>query len=1166
MASDITKWADHAYVLSKQANTLLAALHSVKKTLDQEAAPSNDILTKGGSPDLVVTFRGTIIKPEAPARPPLQRLLIFLDPQVANLQNKLKKFPDFGDIKEKDLTIFQNQSGEILQDLKQYYDVFGAIAEYIDLATPVLLGVETHTELVMTFFELMANIAKLLLLASTISPLKKAYQTTTGEASSPNWNSIVQFFKIHEKPIATMQNLLAPILPTFNNILQGLTPMVNAKISDVQSLGLWNILEGSGNSNTQICRYSGQSLSEIMLLGFLVNPNAELADAVKNVLGVRNSVNLVRDEGYSLYYEIEQVSKDNVKVPKLKSLKQDLVSASGQIANYHHTLRNYLLVQLRTILAAFKSKIGFKQFPVIIDALSTCKEEVYFYFDNYDLDALGSPLKGKQQKTFDHTIAELIWLHKSVWTAIIQGKRELQQYLVSEIELIYATISDFLRANFESLSSDLNEPELEIIKQIMETCRSPLQESDFHGLRMNWLRFQAFLAFNGKALKTKMDIIKEQMEKFYQISCWVDDFSLYVAEHSSWKCLYYKQNALHEHMKEIYEIGGDAVKYSVAYGLIATDFNENIPASWTYDGPHVQSHTMCYATEFFSVYGQFAASIAHDLANRVNQYLAAPAPEQGTMTRKTMKKSRLNEPSNKENDPKLLQVIEEDRALLLNLMDVFQYGGIPIYDVVFHPFEFFLDSLCTKFRMFLNQGVYLNDILVTKENWGVGGVDIMSFDIKRPSALLKEIKNYMNGMSYLCRITGVNVKNILRDVWVDQIDHEKYLLVNIRAKRFASGMQNEMVFELNNKPQRNKGLAVQQNSIQPFLITIVQWYSEFIASKAASGAAVFSPLHESFCNIAPSSIQAENYTGADEMKALFDLIGLEGMQFFEEKLVRMATVQASALQDIIGHNKDLLAQINPLDGRALKDQHKKFLYMTNFISEATALGFILQFRDLLSKAAKSNFEDRIPYVTRLVENLLHEPGINSEELKAVHVLANQMGNKSCQDGMLKWGLSALTSEAEVSELWSWMPNAFGLAVLSLVNSEKSVYNSSFDCLENNGHSILYAFGTLTESINALRKKSKSETLDQYRKFLHLASTIVFSEWEQENEKQYGAKSTPSIVITLHKFAKSVKSLSENQVHVYLPSALLMSCIQKIEHNTYQRGISGGISRDDDLAL
>lgn len=109
-------------------------------------------------------------------------------------------------------------------------------------------------------------------------------------------------------------------------------------------------------------------------------------------------------------------------------------------------------------------------------------------------------------------------------------------------------------------------------------------------------------------------------------------------------------------------------------------------------------------------------------------------------------------------------------------------------------------------------------------------------------------------------------------------------------------MPNELVFELNNKAQRNKGLAVQQNTIQPFLITLVQWYCEFIVSKAASGTAVFSPIHQSFCNIAPSSVQAEYYTGIDEVRALFDLIGLEGMQFFEEKLVRMATVQASAIQ------------------------------------------------------------------------------------------------------------------------------------------------------------------------------------------------------------------------------------------------------------------------------
>ena len=131
------------------------------------------------------------------------------------------------------------------------------------------------------------------------------------------------------------------------------------------------------------------------------------------------------------------------------------------------------------------------------------------------------------------------------------------------------------------------------------------------------------------------------------------------------------------------------------------------------------------------------------------------------------------ESSLRDPDPTVIQMeTEQDR--LRSLMFAGNFASVQVNDVEFQPFEFFLDSLSAKFRSFLNGGIYLIDIVLTKESIGsVPTDDIMSFDIKRPTVFLNEIKAYLKSMTFFNGFTGLNVVGIMRDVWTDQIDLEK---------------------------------------------------------------------------------------------------------------------------------------------------------------------------------------------------------------------------------------------------------------------------------------------------------------------------------------------------------------------------------------------------------
>lgn len=131
------------------------------------------------------------------------------------------------------------------------------------------------------------------------------------------------------------------------------------------------------------------------------------------------------------------------------------------------------------------------------------------------------------------------------------------------------------------------------------------------------------------------------------------------------------------------------------------------------------------------------------------------------------------ESSLKDPDPIVIQM-EVEQIKLRSLMYSGNFEPVQVSDVEFQPFEFFLDSLSAKFRTFLNSGIYVHDLVLTKEYTGpVPADDIMSFDIKRPTVFLNEIKAYLKSMTYLNGITGINVVGVMRDVWTEQVDCEK---------------------------------------------------------------------------------------------------------------------------------------------------------------------------------------------------------------------------------------------------------------------------------------------------------------------------------------------------------------------------------------------------------
>jgi hypothetical protein len=185
------------------------------------------------------------------------------------------------------------------------------------------------------------------------------------------------------------------------------------------------------------------------------------------------------------------------------------------------------------------------------------------------------------------------------------------------------------------------------------------------------------------------------------------------------------------------------------------------------------------------------------------------------------------------------------------------------------------------------------------------------------------------------RITTVNVKATLEDIWMDQS--------NVEQARMLWGSAEKDLQALN--AEKGKSL----NFTQPILITITQFYVEVFSQIPKPGLLISSQF-DSFTDSVPSNISSEIYTALHELCALVKIVGIDGVQFIDEKLSRLVTVNLSAVSFWIQEHEQFLTAVKSGDfsGFAIAAKSKVKDCMQSLIN----VGSILKFKNLLSKATQ----------------------------------------------------------------------------------------------------------------------------------------------------------------------------------------------------------------------
>ncbi|KAJ3279440.1 Nck-associated protein 1, partial [Borealophlyctis nickersoniae] len=685
MSLDMHKWSDHLLLLNTHSNTLLTSLHCAKQLLqDPNAASgsptSNDILSKGGSPDVAFAYKGEAVSPMSPSRPALERLRVLAEAGETGIgevfKRMIKKFPEVGDLaKLSGYQAFQSASDTILEDFRPFYDLLTACTEWAETAIAVLhqsmnfvaLSRDTNPDLVTAFLDLLVNYVSVIYMVHGLGNERKIVASGYAKAwevvnrnQEIQWARLSRFIANHEKPLAALQESLGPVAPRiFSFVLElkmDLTTRLGVTAEGYRKTGVLSLvpeMSGVKAPEADEKHLLGLTLQNrifsTIIIGFLVCPqeiikNPASLDVLKQALGYGYVVPLVRNETLNYTSEFDASIKSHSKLSKiLKGVINDTLTLNQPLIHpFHAGRRDYLRHHLRQILSLVSSSTPLlcAKFAVVTAALGFAREEILWYFWHLD-DAAGGGKKKKKAvegRGWDTGVVELCWLVGEVGRRIMACVDAIRSTLATHMANVHApTLITILESAFQSFPELANEATGMLLGAILDTLRviptdqvsELVSGGGFEGLRLNWLRYQVCAALPTTAANIQDSAtLITLMNELYNKSKWLDTFDTQLTSLTSLRLLYYYQTPLQELLKECMDSSPEMMRCVGVLGTIAESFLGNVSPGWPAEAKQLQIHTPLFATEIYSILGQYAASVAHDVAVLNAQYALQAVPSE----------------------------------------------------------------------------------------------------------------------------------------------------------------------------------------------------------------------------------------------------------------------------------------------------------------------------------------------------------------------------------------------------------------------------------------------------------------------------------------------------------------------------------------------------------
>ncbi len=193
------------------------------------------------------------------------------------------------------------------------------------------------------------------------------------------------------------------------NLLEHINERLISTPAELQHSGIWKSINGPKIEKKTIPL---NTLYESYLILFLIQPSFERRqlEFLKSVLKWGCLIHLHKNQVYSFHTALEKMSQEKRKVIYKVIPSADSSQYYENVFEFHQSRRDYLKIELHSMRHLLYSKADLEWFPRLIDAATSAKYEILWYFNNINKDIHGQPKFDRND--YDASITELMWLVK----------------------------------------------------------------------------------------------------------------------------------------------------------------------------------------------------------------------------------------------------------------------------------------------------------------------------------------------------------------------------------------------------------------------------------------------------------------------------------------------------------------------------------------------------------------------------------------------------------------------------------------------------------------------------------------------------------------------------------------------------------------------------------
>ncbi|ORX87079.1 hypothetical protein BCR32DRAFT_240521 [Anaeromyces robustus] len=1150
--SDLCKFGDLVVTLNKNTDNIKEGLYNVLKVVGvDETAEVNSPL----SPDDERDFAAT-------------KLLLFSDTSLKSfVKNILKKFPAIGEItKISGYDKFSVVRKDIMNELKPIYEVITKAIEFQEITLDLLLQYDNlatfktyvNYELMENYLELFVNFIYIHILLNRIGREKipivicyaDAFQNLNG-IEEKSYKSVIQ-----EKLERISSKIILTIIEMKDNILQEIN-FSSELLQNSATLSLTPEMSGINTAQATdeylyMIRSIEKKISFVIVSGIFCPLEAIkqpiFIDIFKNVALYQLVLRITRDELFVIADELDNIAKANSKAGKFKASVSDSInSASSMALPFHKLRRDYIKHQLKQTLCVFENQEYFgNKFQVILATLGLAKFEIFWYFSHYDKLCVDNKKQNSKQpkKTVDVNIIELISLVHELCTGIIQDKKVLEKCFV---QFIHDEINcESTKNSYDALKNGnyLTDNSIKLFDEIFSICGSVttenlkdmITEGKISTVHIDWIRIQ-LSSILPKAMvvdNIEMNKINESMKKLsYRLRMIINDTKFF-EQLCGLKEIFYYREILFNHLQECLDTKYyEQARYVGICGILAGEFLENVSPLWPNELKYLSSQSIKYSEEVYTIISQYAAVILHKIALKYIEYEKQALPEriiakfEETKKRNNSRNKMNPSDRNSSNQQQLKPGIESlmknmkpfddelanNRWMLRNLVFSLSIFKTVVHNVSFNPSSFLTEALSQTFRDYLGTASFKSNN-TQLPNQTTGPEDYALLSIKRPSELLSDIKTYIHSLNIIDGWVNIGCTELMTNVLQEELDPEK-------AKKFFDANYDKIL-----SPNKKQALDMFKHGdksfigSQPILVTYAYWYSEFVTNKATNGTIAISLSDNSLMGrppLRPSSnnttFPIEEYASMRELSALAELVGSEGINYINEKLIKILIMLSSAIKGIIADNIENLRKLSECtdDDTKMIAAIKQIKFTPDVYDKIIAFGFIYEFRIQMYNALAKVTQDNSFFAYDSVRNIHTHYPMNIHELpeyQDLDIMANNYGMLKNVDYNLKEGLKNLCNMIiDDSKIWTLLPSFFTAIIYNICYQDNYSYNSTNNSIENNGQCIATTFNVLSTNVIAIISQKKFEAVAQcQQQFINMVALILmrlkgFNPTDKESPKE-----------------------------------------------------------------